>query len=183
MITLSLPDFVMVLVIVCFGAFGFALGLIQVVGSLVGMVVGAWLASLSYSPLSKQLSQYFLGRAGAADATAFLVVFLLVNRLSAAVFFVLNRVFRLLSFIPFLKTFNRILGAAFGFLEGALLLGIILRAAQHFSAFPWVTQLTSESKIAGFLLALVQLASPLLPALLSVIRPATPVPNEQLPVI
>lgn len=175
MVTLSLPDFVMVLVIVGFGAFGFALGLVQVVGGLVGIIAGAWISSTFYRPLGAAIGQYFPGR-GAGDAAAFVILFVLVNRASAAVFFVINRIFRLLSFIPFLKSFNRLLGGIFGLLEGALLLGIVVRVVEHFSAFPWVATIVSRSLIAGWLLALVELLAPLLPALLSVGQAPTPVP-------
>ncbi|MDD5109796.1 MAG: CvpA family protein [Patescibacteria group bacterium] len=175
MVTLSWPDLVMLLVIVGFSAFGFALGLIQVIGSLVGIVAGAWLAVFFYPPLSQALAPYFLGHETAAIAVSFMLVFLLVNRACAFAFYLINKIFHLLSFIPFMKSFNRLGGGLLGLLEGALLLGVILQFSAKLSGLPWVDWVTAKSVVAPWLLRLVELLSPILPAILSAATKTLPI--------
>lgn len=172
MITLSLPDFVMILVIICFGAFGFAMGLIQVIGGLVGIFAGAWIASMFHVALGAKISEYVLGNQTTANTVAFILIFVLVSRLSGLIFYLVNRVFRILSFIPFLKSLNRFGGGLLGLLEGALLLAVILQYAAHYTPLPWVETLLKHSVVATWLRALVDLLAPLLPAVLQ----SSPIP-------
>lgn len=176
MVTLSVPDLVMLLVIVGFGAFGFALGLIQVVGSLVGMVAGAWLANLWYPALGSAIARYLPWGKSVVDNVAFVTIFLLVNRLFGLVLFVANRVLNLLKFIPFMKSLNRIGGGVLGLLEGVLMLGIVLEFASKLSPLPWVGTLLEQSVVAPLILAIVHLLTPFLPSVF------TSVPSAPLPV-
>lgn len=180
MVTLSLPDLVMLLVVVGFGAFGFALGLIQVVGSLVGMVAGAWLANLWYPVLGSAIAQYLPWGKPVVDNVAFVTLFLLVNRLFGLVLLVANRVLNLLKFIPFMKSLNRIGGGVLGLLEGVLMLGVVLEFASKLSPLPWVNTLLEQSVIAPLILAVVHVLTPLLPSVFSP-TPVAPLPANVSP--
>lgn len=179
MVALSVPDFIILLVLVSFAAYGFALGLVHVVGGLVGIVLGAWLGNLFYLQLGQTIAPYLLGHEKASSAIAFFVIFLLVNRLTAIAFSLLNRIINLLSFIPLLKSLNRIAGGLFGLLEGALLLGVAIRFSQQFWAPLWAQGWIAQSQFAGFLVALVGLFEAILPAVLDSARPPQPYGTPQ----
>ena len=180
MVTLSLPDFIIVLVIFGFAAFGFALGLVHVLGGLVGIIAGAWLGNLMYLRVGQNLAPYVLGSDRAAAAIAFLIIFLLVNRLTAVAFSLLNRVVHLLSFIPFLKSLNRIAGGLLGLFEGVLLLGVVIRFSQQFWTPLWAQGWLEQSQFAGFLVAVVDLFQAILPAVLGAsARPPLPYDSAQ----
>ena len=89
-----------------------------------------------------------------------------INRLVGLVFYIIAKVFGLLSIIPFTKTINRILGALLGFLEGTLVLGLILYFLARFSFSAWFDGVLVASSVARWLLAMANFLSPLLPALL-----------------
>ncbi len=182
MVTLSLPDLVMLLVIVGFGAFGFALGLIQVVGSLVGIVVGAWLANLWYPVLARALTPYVPWGKPVLENVAFVILFLLVNRLFGLAMYVVNRVLNLLKFIPFMKSLDRIGGGVLGLLEGVLLLGVVLEFASRLSPLPWVNALVGQSVVAPWMLSAVRLLAPILPAIFGG-APRPPLPPDGSPQI
>lgn len=176
MVTMSLPDFVMILVIFGFGAFGFAIGLIQVVGGLVGVVAAAWAGAYFYQPIGAKLAPYFMDNTTTAMVVAFIAIFLIVNGVVGLGFHILNRIFNILSFIPFLKSLNRLAGGLLGLLEGALLLGIVLQFASQLSPLPWVNLLVENSIIAKWLLAFIDQLAPFLPKLLESAPSAPPLP-------
>ena len=163
---LTIFDLVLLLILFTFIAFGFALGFIQAVGALIGVVLGAWLAGQWYEPFGAWLDPIFLGNANAARVIAFIILFTIINRLVGLLFYIIGKVFGLLSIIPFTKTINRILGALLGFLEGTLVLGLILYFLARFSFSAWFDGVLVASSVARWLLAMANFLSPLLPALL-----------------
>jgi hypothetical protein len=71
-----------------------------------------------------------------------------------------------LSVIPFLKTINRLTGAALGFIEGGLALGLILLYISETSHSGWL----ADSQVAPFLIKFTKAVLPLLPGLLNKIK-------------
>ncbi len=123
---LTILDLVLVLVLFIFITFGFVLGLVQAIGSLVGLALGTWLAGHYYQPLAAWLTPIFLGHSIAANIVAFTLIFAVSNRAVGLLFWILNKIFNLVSIIPFTKTLNRILGAVLGLIEGVLASGVVL---------------------------------------------------------
>jgi membrane protein required for colicin V production len=163
---LTILDLVLILILFLFIAFGFALGLVQSIGALVGVVVGAWMAGMYYEPLGAWLEPILLGHGNTARIIAFIVVFVLINRLVGLVFWVINKIFNIISIIPFTKTINRILGAVLGLLEGVLVLGLIIYFVSRFEISEWFTSILTSSQVAAWLVKIASILTPLLPALL-----------------
>ena len=154
-----------------FIAFGFALGLVQTIGALVGIVIGAWLAGGWYEPVSAWLDPFFLGNSVMAKIIAFIFVFTVVNRLVGLVFWFINKIFNLISIIPFTKSLNRILGALLGFLEGTLFLGVILYFVSQLSISEWWLQVINDSSVAGLMMVIAGVLTPLLPEIINKVNP------------
>jgi uncharacterized membrane protein required for colicin V production len=77
-------------------------------------------------------------------------------------FSLINKVFNIFTFIPFLKSINRLAGAALGFLEGALILGLVLFFLSNFP-IAWLVDLINQSSVAQFLIKIAKVLWPLLP--------------------
>ncbi len=162
---LTIFDLILLIILFLFVAFGFVFGLIQTIGALVGVVLGAWIAGIYYPAFGGWLSPFLLNNINLANIIAFIVIFTIVNRLAGLVFHIINKIFNIISIIPFTKSLNRILGALFGFLEGTLVLGLILYFVSRFEVSAWFTGVLAGSKIAAWLIEMAGIITPLLPEL------------------
>ena len=163
---LTILDLILLLILFLFVAFGFALGLVQTVGALVGVVVGAWAAGIFYEPFGAWLEPILLGHGAIARIIAFVVIFVLINRLIGLIFYIINKIFNIISIIPFTKSVNRLLGALLGFIEGTLVLGLIIYFISRFEISEWFTGVLIGSKVAMWLAWVASILAPLLPELL-----------------
>ena len=119
-------DIVLLIVLSGFVFYGLFFGLIRTLGSLIGVVGGLWFTLIFYLTVFDWVKNLFFGHELAGKIITFFILFSLVNRLIGFVFALLDRTFDLISVIPFLKTINRLAGAALGFIEGGLVLGLVL---------------------------------------------------------
>jgi uncharacterized membrane protein required for colicin V production len=143
-------------------------GLIRTLGSLIGMVLGLWLTLLFYLTVFDWAQNLFFGHEVIGKIITFIILFTLINRLIGFIFALLDRTFDLLSVIPFLKTINRLAGAALGFVEGGLVLGLILLYISQTSYGHWL----NNSQVAPFLIGFTGAVMPLLPKLIEKLKTA-----------
>jgi uncharacterized membrane protein required for colicin V production len=163
---LTVLDLILILVLFLFIAFGFALGLVQTIGAIIGVFIGAWAAGAWYEPFGAWLEPIMLGHANTARIVAFIAIFVIINRLVGLIFYIINKIFNLVSIIPFTKSLNRVLGALLGALEGTLVLGLILYFVSRFTFSDWLIGVLTGSKIAIFLIKMAGILTPLLPVIL-----------------
>jgi membrane protein required for colicin V production len=123
---MSWLDIVIIIALAITALIGLKFGLIKAVLSLVGLVVGIILAGHFYSPLSERLT--FISQAAVAKVVAFAVI--LVGVMVIAV--VLAMLLRWAASVMMLGWVNRLGGAVFGLLLGALTWGALLAAWVHF---------------------------------------------------
>lgn len=165
--TLPLVDIILLLFLAGFVFYGLFFGLIRTVGSLLGIVVGAWVASRVYLWVFSLTGSLAFGHENTGKVIAFIVCFTVVNRLIGLVFAILDRTYHLLTFVPFLKTINRLGGLVLGFLEGGLVLGLLLYvSARYVPAGVWAATQMQESSLAPFFLDFANWLVPLLPEIL-----------------
>jgi len=164
---LTIFDLVLLLVLFTFISFSFWLGLIQTFGGLVGLFLGIFISGRFYEGFANWLEPYVLDQENVARVIAFIVIFVIVNRLVGLIFHILNKVFNIISLIPFLKSINRIGGAILGFIEGILVCGAILLVLSKFPINDWIINIISGSKVAMWLLKIADfILSPLLPKII-----------------
>lgn len=164
---LTIFDLILLLILFCFISFSFWLGLIQTLGGIVGLFLGVWISGMYYEPFAAWLGPYLLDHENVAKVIAFIVIFTIVNRLVGLIFYLINKIFNLISIIPFLKSINRLAGALLGFVEGVLILGAILLMVSHFPISEWLTQIIEGSRVASWLLKIANIVlSPLLPEII-----------------
>ncbi len=159
---MTIFDLVLLLILFGFIWFDFWLGLIYAVGSLVGVVAASVLASRWYEFVATKLSFIFGTHADLGKIICFVVLYIVIWRLVVFIFSLINKTFNILTFIPFLKSINRLAGAALGFLEGALILGLVLFFLSNFP-IGWLVDLINQSAVAQFLIKIAKILWPLLP--------------------
>ena len=143
--------------------YGFWFGIIHMVGALLGVVVGAVAAGRLYLPVANWIAPLVGGNLNLAKIIGFTIVFILVNKLVGLLFWFIEKIFKFISVIPFLKTFNRLLGAALGLLEGTLVLGLVVYFASRFPVSAVSQTLMGDSSVAHALLPVGSILAPLLP--------------------
>jgi uncharacterized membrane protein required for colicin V production len=163
-------DLILLLILFLFIAFGFVLGLIQTIGALLGVVVGSWVAGHYYGPLADWLTPILLGHENTAKVIAFILIFVVVNRLIGLAFLILGKIFNIISIIPFTKTINRILGALLGVLEGTLVLGLSLYFIIRFPFSEWFSAVIDGSQVARWLIEMGGFLAPLLPDIIRTVQ-------------
>lgn len=164
-------DVVILLFLAGFVYYGLFSGLIKMLGYLAGMVLGAWAASHFYLTFYDWTDWLYFGHENLGKVISFILVLTISARLVGFVFFVIEKIFKLLSIIPFLKTINKIAGAIFGLLEGTFFLGLILYVASRYSFIDsFIGSQMANSKLAPFLVKLVNIMTPLFPEALKVLK-------------
>lgn len=164
---MSIFDVILLIILSGFVFYGLFFGLIRTLGTFAGVIVGAFLASRFYLPVSEWAEGIFFGYNNLGKVLVFIILFSLINRLVCFGFYLLDKAFHIISIIPFLKTFNRLGGAVLGFLTGSLFLGLIIYVASRYSIIEslfgeWLV----NSQVAPFLMKSANLLLPLLPEML-----------------
>lgn len=166
-----LVDVILIIFLFGFIFYGFFFGLIRSFGNLFGVFLGAILASRLYLPVTEYLDWAFLGYENLSKVVIFIFLFTLINRLTEFVFFLLDKTFGLLTIIPFLKTINRLAGAALGFVTGSLIIGLILYVISKYAILDnWIGRWLVDSTTASAFLKFSEILLPLLPEVLKKIK-------------
>jgi uncharacterized membrane protein required for colicin V production len=161
-------DMIILIILAGFVFYGLFFSLIRTFGSLAGLILGVWLALIFYSTAFGWVKNLFFGHELAGKVITFIILFTIINRLIGFVFAILDRTFDLLSVIPFLKTINRLAGAVLGFIEGGLVIGLILLFISQTAYGSWL----DNSQVAPFLIKFTKAVVPLLPGLLNKVKGA-----------
>ncbi len=164
-------DIILLIILAGFVFYGLFFGLIRAVGSLAGVIAGAWLASIFYVDAFELAENLFFGHETLGKIITFIVLFTIINRLVCFGFSLLDKTYNIISIIPFLKTINRLGGAVFGFLEGGVVVGLALYiAANNFFVGGLISKLLESSQVAPFLIGFIEALRPLLPGLLEKLK-------------
>ncbi len=171
---MTLFDILLVCIIVGFVVSGLSFGFIHTLGSLIGMIVGVFVAGHYYTFAAEKALGFFAGNLLVANIIAFIVLFIVASNVVGFVFWILNKTFHLFTFVPFLKTINRLAGALLGLAQSVIGLGLILYFSQQIipASFGWYHAAVETSQVAAFLLSYGKILVPLLPAALKEIREA-----------
>ena len=153
---------IIILVVVAIAIFlGLRIGIIKAVFSLAGLIIGVILAGRYYVPLSEQLS--FIPQASVAKIIAFTIILIGVMVIAG----VLASIFKWASSLMMLGWVNRLGGALFGLVLGAILCGALLAT---WIKFLGIEGAIVESTLARILLDYFPLVLALLPDEFSVVR-------------
>lgn len=142
---------------------GFRAGLISSIGGIIGLIIGATIASRQYEAFAPAVDPIVGGNDLVAKVVAFIAIFFIVTRIVAILVWFINKLFNLVAIVPGLKLLNRVGGAIFGFLEGAIFLGLILQFVNRLSIPDAWAKSMNESFMVPFLLGIAGWLVPFLP--------------------
>lgn len=153
-------DIIFIIILLFFTFNGLQKGLVKVVGGILGIFVGIYFAGLFYLQFSDWLqtvTQVF----GSMEANiiSFIVVFIVVNRVFALIIFLLDRIVR----IPIINSINKLLGATLGFIQGALIVTLIVIIFTNLGSFVDADNIISKSLIAPYSEKVITIIRPFLP--------------------
>lgn len=118
-------------------------GFVYASGRLVGLVLGVWLAG-RWTP---GLASAF-GSNPVTTVIVFLVLLSLIAKLGGLLAWVVDRFFRILTIIPFLKTFNKVFGGLLGLVISIVIISMGVLAVQLFAMNTPIASTVAESQIA-----------------------------------
>ena len=162
--TISILDFILIIVLFFFAFGGFFFGLIHSLGAIIGTIVGVVVASNYFQILVDWMGTPFGLSENWIRIIAFAAIFIVVNRLVGFVFWTVDRFFKL-GIIPFIKSINRLGGLIFGLVEGAIILGIGLVFIVKFPFADSLIDMIQASDLARYLFSIGSWLMPLLPEL------------------
>jgi membrane protein required for colicin V production len=154
-------DIVIIIILAIQTFAGFSQGFIKALGGLIGLIVGIVLAGRYYETLANSLFSFIDNQDG-ANIAAFIVILVVVW----AIFSIVAGLLTKLVSVVFLGGVNRIAGAVFGLLMGALFVGAALAAWASFFG----SGSLADSRIATFLLDKFPIVLSLLPSQFDSIR-------------
>lgn len=152
---------------------GFWTGLIQALGGVVGLFLGQIIAGRYYEHFAGAVAPVFGGNAIAGKVFAFILIFLLVTRLTGVLFYFINKIFNFFAIIPGLKLVNKLGGAIFGFIEASLFIGITLQFLVRLPISEGFTRTLHDSAVAQYFLHLSGWLVPLFPKVIKSAEDAT----------
>ena len=173
-------DVIFLIIILFFTFNGLRRGLVKVVGGILGIFVGIYLAGLFYLQFSEWL-QALTSLFGTTEANiiSFIIVFIIANRLFAVVIFLLDKIVS----IPIISSINKFLGGVLGFLQGLLIITLIVTLFANLGSFGGADNVLSNSRIAPYAEKVITIIKPFLPTDLKSIPegffngPLLPTPN------
>jgi len=163
-------DVILFIIIAGFAMFGFWFGLIHTLGSLLGTVFGAYLASRYYEPMADILIGITGWGENVSKVVMFIIAFLIINRLVGFAFWIAERFLHILTSLPFIKGLNRILGLLLGLFEGLITIGLILYFIERFPLSEFIMQHVAGSAIAPYAVSTAEILLPLLPQALKMLQ-------------
>jgi uncharacterized membrane protein required for colicin V production len=168
---MSIFDIILLLIIAGFVFNGLSKGLIRLLGNLVGLIVGAFIASHFYLTFFEWSKHLLKGYDNIGKVLSFIIIFTVSAKVTDWVFVWIEKLFDLVSFIPFTKLINRLLGAVLGLVEGSLFLGLIIFVSSRYAIIGSLfgDQLLT-SKISPLLLKVVSIIMPVLPQALKALQ-------------
>jgi len=171
---MGLLDVILLIIIGGFVLYGFWVGLIQAFGALVGTIFGAAIAGHFYEPLALWANGRFAGDLNVEKIVAFILVFILANRLIGLIFYIIGKMFKFITALPFLSSINRLAGAIFGLLEGGVVLGLSVYIAVRLPFGGWVFSQLQISEVAKYLIKIGDFTAPLLPQAIQLLQRLIP---------
>ncbi len=156
-------DIVIIVVVALFALSGLRSGFIKTLGSLLGTILGVYIAGHYYAPLTDLLVKFTGWAPNFIRIVVFLLLFIISNRLIGLLFWFINKAIGIITRLPFLSTIDHVLGAVVGFVEGVLVVGIAIFFITRYPPSQGFMTKLGESKMAPKAVQAASFLWPLLP--------------------
>ncbi len=166
---MPLVDIILIAIVGLFVLFGLFFGLVHTLGSLIGTILGIVVTTRLIDPAFEKLG-FLFGDGGLGKVILFIIIFLLISRLVGLLFWVIERVLGVFAMIPFASSINRLLGGVFGFVEGVLVVGVVLFFALQYLPDTAVKAALEQSSVADYLIATMAAIQVLFPEAVRIVK-------------
>lgn len=163
-------DIVLLIIISSFALFGLWFGLVHTLGSLIGTVFGVYLASRYYEPAANWVINFSGWNQNYVKVIIFVITFMLITRLVGFIFLIMEKVLTIFTRLPFIHGLDRLLGAVFGAVEGAIVVGVSLFFISRFPISLSFMDGLAHSQLAPPLVKLASILVPFFPEALRMLR-------------
>ncbi|MFC1638972.1 CvpA family protein [Patescibacteria group bacterium] len=167
---MTVIDIVLLIMLGGFTLAGLWFGVIHMIGSLIGLVIAVIVSGKLYAYVALVVAPIVGGNINVAKVLAFFGMFLIITRGIGLLVHLLEKAFKFAAIIPFLKTFEKLLGAALGLLEGTLFLGLLVYFTARFPISATFEDMLVESWMARGLNVVGSALAPLLPDAVQALR-------------
>jgi len=160
---MSYFDIILLAIVAGFGLFGLWVGLVHTIFSLLGTLVGLFIASRYYEPMADWLMGVTGWSGNFSKVLMFIVAFILIAKLVSIVFWLLEKVLGIFTKLPIVSGINHILGGLFGLFEGVIILGIIFFFIARFPVGQNFMNMVDNSLVVPYLVQPIKILMPLIP--------------------
>ena len=164
---MTLFDVILLLILFGFMLFGVFFGFVHAIGSLLGVIIGAWVAGHYYEAMSHWLMPFM--NDDWAKIIAFLIILVVINRVVGFIFWIAEVILKKFTSLPFIKSMNRLLGFFVGIVEGVLIIGMIVYVGSRLTESFWLRQILQDSAVAPWFVKSASLLLPLIPEALKML--------------
>ena len=140
-------DLIILGIIAGFAIYGFSVGFVHTLSSLIGTVFSIIVAVHTHVTVASWILPDIMAGQFWAQITVFLFILALGSKLVQILVEVIGKAFDVVSIIPFTKTINRILGVVLGLLEGVLIAGAALFVATSLPNLPESFQIALDNSV------------------------------------
>lgn len=127
---MNYADIVLIVIVGGFTLYGLFQGLFRSLGTLVGTIIAAIFTGQVIEILSHTFG-FLFGGGSTGRVIIYIIVFLLISRLVGLAFWIVGKIFGIVSWLPFVKSIDHLLGGLFGFVEGVIIVGFALLYASN----------------------------------------------------
>lgn len=165
-------DVILLILLVGFFIRGWQAGLIRMLAGLIGILAGIILAGHFSPVVSSWLIKlpFLTERENLAKVFSILIIFFSVSGLVGIGAYMVDSVFHIFTFIPFLKTFNRLAGGVLGLLAGVFIFGFLITTLNKFPLVVFITQYLENSQVVPYVLMIHNLILPFWPQAIKQIK-------------
>ncbi len=163
-------DIVLLIIIGGFAMFGFWFGFVHTLGSFLGTILGAYLGTRYYEPMADWLIATTGWGENLSRVMMFVIAFIVINRLVGFAFWIVDKIFKVFTSLPFIKGLNRMLGMILGFIEGVVTIGLIIFFIERVPLSEGVMNTLANSTIAPMTSWVGSILWPLLPDALQMLH-------------
>ena len=139
---------ILVLALIAFIGLGLKDGFIYGLGRILGVILGFVAARAWYVPAAKLI--FFLPDSW-ARIVAFMLLMTLVTRIIGWIFKTLDKTYKFLAKLPFMKSANSLLGGILGFVEGIVIIGACVWFVRTFSTPQFLVPFAINSSVTGWI--------------------------------
>ncbi len=163
-------DIILISIIALFGAMGFWFGMVHTLGSLIGPLFGVYVASRYYESFAAWLLHYTGWEGNVPKVVAFIVSFIVINRLIGFAFWIVDKISSVFTHLPFIRSLNHFAGFVLGLMEGILTIGIGLYFISKFPLSNSFMGSVATSRIAPYTIALASFLWPFIPQAIRILK-------------